>query len=85
MKVYPQLQTFFLVKADKLYWALNAATGNIIDLGVYSDIDVEQAVIDELKKDFAICDIDKLEEKLKNAKSLLVIGDNAGEAVFDKF
>ncbi len=86
LKVYPQLQNFLSSKkADKLYWALKiAATGNIIDLGVYSDIDVEQAVIDELKKDFAICDIDKLEEKLKNAKSLLVIGDNAGETVFDR-
>ena len=33
---------------------------------------------------FAISDIKKLEEKMQNAENILILGDNAGETVFDK-
>lgn len=85
LKILPQLQDFLSRKENKLYWALKiAATGNIIDLGVYSDVDVEQSVMEELGREFAVCHVDKLKEDLKSAKSVLIIGDNAGETVFDR-
>jgi uncharacterized protein with ATP-grasp and redox domains len=85
LEVYPLLQRFTAKKDERLYWALKtAATGNIIDSAVYSDVSIEDSLMGELEKEFTICDIERLEEELKQAGSLLIIGDNAGETVFDR-
>jgi len=85
LKILPQLQDFLAKKDDKLYWALKiAATGNIIDLSVYSDVDVERSILEELEKEFAICHVSKFKEELRNARNVLIIGDNAGETVLDR-
>ena len=84
-EIYPLLKHFLYKKKERLYWALKiAATGNIIDSAIYSDIDLQNCIGQELEKEFSICDIEKLESKLKHAKNLLIIGDNAGETVFDR-
>lgn len=84
-KAYPLLKSFLLEKDNNLYWALKiAATGNIIDSAINSNIDVQYCIQNELEKGFSICDIDIFEDKLKKAKTLLIIGDNSGETVFDK-
>lgn len=84
-KIYPQLSEFLQKKENSLYWALKtAATGNIIDAALYSDVDVAGCFEKELEKEFSICDIDIFAEKLTKAKRLLIIGDNAGETVFDR-
>jgi len=85
LEIYPSLKHFLFKKADRLYWVLKiAATGNIIDSAIYNDINIEECVEKELEKEFSICDIEKLESELKRAKSLLIIGDNAGETIFDR-
>ncbi len=84
-KVEPFLKHYLEQKQNELYWALKiAATGNIIDSAIYNDISIESSIERELAKEFSICDIDLLEEKLKTANSILMIGDNAGETVFDR-
>lgn len=84
-KVYPLLKSFLLKKGLSNYWALKiSATGNIIDSAINNIPDIEGIIEEELEKEFAVCDIGVFEEKLKTAKSLLIIGDNAGETVFDK-
>lgn len=84
-KIYPQLREFLQKKENSLYWALKtAATGNIIDAALYNDVNVAGCFEKELEKEFSICDIDIFAEKLKTAKRLLIIGDNAGETVFDR-
>jgi uncharacterized protein with ATP-grasp and redox domains len=68
-----------------LYWALKiAATGNIIDSAIYNNVDIEGSIQTELIKEFSVCDLDIFEEELKSAKSILIIGDNTGETVFDR-
>ncbi|HZJ78518.1 MAG TPA: ARMT1-like domain-containing protein [Clostridia bacterium] len=85
LKIYPKLKDFLKQKNNSLYWALKiAATGNIIDSAIYSNIDVEECVETELEKEFGLCDLEAFETKLKTAKTLLIIGDNSGETVFDK-
>ena len=85
LEIYPSLKHFLFKKTDRLYWVLKiAATGNIIDSAIYNDIDIEECVEKELEKEFSFCDIEKLESELKRAKSLLIIGDNAGETIFDR-
>jgi uncharacterized protein with ATP-grasp and redox domains len=84
-KVEPFFKHYLEQKQNELYWALKiAATGNIIDSAIYSDINIESSIEIELAKEFSICDISALEEILKTAKSILIIGDNAGETIFDR-
>ncbi len=85
-KVYPVLQNLLKNKQNSLYWVLKAAAvGNNIDSAVSNSVDIEKCIEEEFEKEFSICDIDVFEEELKTAKSLLIIGDNAGETVFDRF
>lgn len=85
LEIYPSLKRFLFKKAERLYWALKiAATGNIIDSAIYNDINIEESVIKELEKEFTVCDVDRLENEIKRAKSILIIGDNAGETIFDR-
>jgi hypothetical protein len=86
LKLYPMLKRHAaegegtaLQRAVKI-----AVTGNVIDSAVGTGVDIERCVGEELGKPFAICETGELERRLKNAKSLLVIGDNAGETVFDR-
>ncbi len=57
--------------------------GNIIDYGGVEIFDTDQIFIDVGDVDLAVNDYERLKEKLKNADTLLIISDNAGEAVFD--
>jgi hypothetical protein len=85
LEVYSSLKHFLFKKAERLYWVLKiAATGNIIDSAIYNDTNIEEYVEKELEKEFSICDIERLESELKRAKNLLIIGDNAGETIFDR-
>ena len=63
-----------------------AAMGNIIDFGAKEpgSIDIKYQIDNIGKLHFSIYHYDKLSEKLNNAETLLFIGDNAGEIVFDK-
>ena len=84
-KIQPFLRHYLAQKQNALYWALKiAATGNIIDSAIYSNIDIEGSIQPELSKEFSVCDLDIFEEELKSAKSILIIGDNTGETVFDR-
>ncbi len=68
-----------------VYSALKvAAVGNNLDSAVYNDMDIKECISRELSIPFAVCDIDIFKEKLQSAKTALIIGDNAGEAVFDR-
>lgn len=63
-----------------------AAAGNIIDFGAreHSSIDIKHEIDNIANLNFSIYDYKKLFKKLKKAETLLYIGDNAGEIVFDK-
>lgn len=81
----PLLREFVGNKQGKLYWALKtAATGNIIDSAIYNSLNFTDCLENEIAKKFSTCDLDIFEEELKSAKSILIIGDNAGETVFDR-
>jgi uncharacterized protein with ATP-grasp and redox domains len=61
-----------------------AIAGNVIDFGVKADLDMGKTIQDVLEKDFAICDYEECRRCLRDADEVLYIGDNAGEAVFDR-
>ncbi|NLC52500.1 MAG: DUF89 family protein [Firmicutes bacterium] len=88
LRVYPFLERYLSEQvdpSDRLYWALKiAATGNIIDAAVGSEADFMKNLEAELVKPFAVCDLTRFQEELERAENLLIIGDNAGETVFDR-
>lgn len=62
-----------------------AAAGNMIDFGVGSEYDLEGAIAQIIEGRFAIDHTERLYTLLSSSDSLLLISDNAGEIVFDRF
>jgi uncharacterized protein with ATP-grasp and redox domains len=60
-----------------------SSAGNIIDSGIMFDYDIEKTMAETLQSRFSIDHFGIFRSKLKNAVSILYIGDNCGEIVFD--
>lgn len=60
-----------------------AATGNLMDSALLMDLDITACIESELERPFSRCDLAPLVRDLAGARTVLIIGDNAGEAVFD--
>jgi len=85
LKLEPLIKCFASGGPDVLLRALKvSATGNVMDAALYGSLDLESCLADEIEKPFAVNDIDAFKEELKSAGRILIIGDNAGELVFDK-
>lgn len=83
--LYPFLKDFLQKKDNSIYWALKvAAVGNNLDAAVYCNPELEKSISRELEKEFTICDLEIFNEKLRQAKNILIIGDNTGETIFDR-
>ncbi len=85
MELVPQVEKAIFQLDNPLLGALiMAASGNAIDAGVGVEIDVEEDIKNAMANGFAHSDFDLFEERLKSVERILIIGDNSGEAVFDK-
>ena len=93
LSLYPRLKEKIESSDDKLLAAVELAiAGNVIDYGVKNSLDIDKEIEKILAKDFAgyrkgsKCNFDYQEFKdaLNKAGSVLYLGDNAGEIVFDK-
>lgn len=83
--LYPELKEKVSNSEDRLLVAIRfAIAGNVIDLGVNKEFDIVNEIKKILTQDFAVFDYSKFKTALNNAENILYIGDNAGEAVFDK-
>lgn len=84
LRLVPLLERFVAEAAEPLAAALRvSATGNVMDSAIYADLDIEAVVQGELERPFAVADVEPLRAALGGGGTVLVIGDNAGEAVFD--
>lgn len=63
-----------------------SVVGNIIDLGIKEQFDIKKTIEQILSQGFTIDDSDIIIQKVKSDSDLniLIIGDNAGEILFDK-
>lgn len=85
LELYDDLEQKVKTSDDPLLTSLRLAiAGNVIDLGVNKKFNIVEDVEKILHQDFAIFDYNLFKKNLKNAKEILYIGDNSGEAVFDK-
>ena len=85
LSLYPELKKYIENSDDRLLAAIRIAiAGNVIDLGVNKEFNIVDDLKQILKQDFAFCDYEEFKNQLHKAKSILYLGDNAGESVFDK-
>ena len=85
LKYYEKYRKDFFESKDPFDKAMRLAiAGNIIDFGPGHQFDVEKTIEKVLNNDFAIDDSAELRANIKKAKSILYLGDNTGEIVFDK-
>jgi len=88
LAIYPRLQQLVQQSADRLFTACKLAiVGNSIDLGPKFEYGSIEDVIDSAIScplTLAVSDYDQFWNSLNNSRSLLYIGDNAGEIVFDR-
>jgi len=85
LNLYPKLKMMVKNSEDRLLTAIKLATaGNIIDYGAPASFEIEEEVANCLKSNFAVFDYLEFKQALDNTKSVLYLGDNAGEIVFDK-
>ncbi|MBW6489444.1 ARMT1-like domain-containing protein [Sulfurimonas sp.] len=69
---------------DKLLTATKIAiAGNVIDLAAEVEFDLHEELEKIFHTDFAHDDFALFEEELNSAKSVLIVGDNVGEHIFD--
>ncbi|MFX1457519.1 MAG: DUF89 domain-containing protein, partial [Promethearchaeota archaeon] len=85
LDIYDELEEIIENSEDPLYQALIiSALGNTIDFAGQHEIDLISDIKDFTKEVLLFDDYFKFKEALGNTKNLLIIGDNAGEIVFDK-
>ena len=85
LSLYNSLKETVKNSADSFATALHlAVAGNIIDFGAHDTFDIHDTIDQVLNTDFAVDHSDYLKKPVEEAGSILYIGDNAGEIVFDK-
>ncbi len=71
--------------ADHLLAALKiSVAGNIIDMGIMPDFDINMTLKEITGKEFDRSDYSEFRIDLKRAHKVMIIGDNSGEIVFDR-
>ncbi len=85
LKLYPRLKELVREAKDPLKMALMiSSAGNVIDLGVSGEFDLEGTMDKIMEIKLAKDETEVFREKIQEAKSLLFISDNAGEIIFDR-
>ena len=85
LELYPYLKKRVQESDDPLLTAVRIAiAGNIIDYGANRGFELERDVEEVLQQQFARLDYEAFREQVQRARQILYIGDNAGEAVFDR-
>ncbi|MEI6970643.1 MAG: ARMT1-like domain-containing protein [bacterium] len=84
LALLPDIRKLVTRSGDPLVTALHAAVGgNIIDLGIGHEFDIGRDIRAAMRTKFAVNSIARFRKDLGPGRSLLYLGDNAGEIVFD--
>lgn len=85
LKMIPEMKARIKKADDPLREALRiAVAGNFIDFGTSQDVNLKSGLEKILEQDFLIDSYAELRRHLEQAQSVLMLGDNAGETVFDR-
>jgi hypothetical protein len=84
LSMFPDLEKVINQSEDPFATALRLAiAGNIIDFAASDNFDIQATIDSALLSEFAIDNSVQLRDRIKSAKKILYLGDNAGEIVFD--
>ena len=84
LALVPTIRAVITEAADPLEAALHAAVaGNIIDLGIGQAFDITKDILELMRRPFAVTALEAFRKELGAGRRLLILGDNAGEIVFD--
>lgn len=85
LALVPRLEALVARSSDPLRTAVELCiAGNVIDFGPASTHDIEATIAEVLASDKPRFDFDAFREEHSKSATVLVIGDNAGETVFDR-
>jgi hypothetical protein len=87
LRLLPDLEAMVNAAADELLAAVRlAAAGNVIDFGIGAGSveSIEADIRSLMRRAFAIEDLEDLRADLGPGRSVLYLGDNSGEIVFDR-
>ncbi|MDD2234174.1 MAG: ARMT1-like domain-containing protein [Desulfitobacteriaceae bacterium] len=85
LRMLPRLRKIVEESTDPLFTACKVAiAGNIIDLGILENFDIDASVEHALGSDFAHNDAQFFKNQVEAAHRILILGDNSGEIVFDR-
>ena len=85
LKLYPEFKREVEYSENPFDKALRLSiAGNIIDIVASPDYDIHETIDHVLSSEFKIDHSDILFHEIKKAKTILYLGDNAGEIVLDK-
>lgn len=85
LALYPALKEYLKTSRNRLHDALKiAVSGNVIDLGINRSFDIDASLKHSLATGFAKDDYHAFTTKLAQTDEVVLLGDNAGEIVFDK-
>ncbi len=85
ISMLPELDYIINQSEDTFSTTLRLAiAGNIIDFAANDNFDLLATIEMALKNEFAIDHSEQLKAGIEKARSILYLGDNAGEIVFDK-
>jgi len=85
LKLYPELKQLVAESDKPLHTALKiAVAGNMIDLGIGHGFDIERDLTKILSEEFAIDDYSDFCDSANSADTIMYVGDNCGEIVFDR-
>ena len=80
----PYLQEKLFTCNDKLLTATKiAVAGNVIDLAAQVEFDLREELDKIFHTEFSHNDFEKFQTELESAKSVVILGDNVGEHIFD--
>lgn len=85
LELYPALLQLVKNSYQPLKTAVELClAGNVIDFGPSNNYDIELAVRQVMEAEKNFFDFEEFTQELYNARTVLVLGDNAGETVFDR-
>ena len=85
VKLLPEFERELESIEDRLAYAIKlSAVGNFIDFAIRGDLNVEEDVKALMSSDFVVWDYERFRTVISDSRSVLIVGDNAGEIAFDK-
>ena len=85
LSIFDKLKSVIRSSEDPLRMAVKIAiAGNVVDPGANPDFDLEREMNEVLERELSIDHSESFRRSIERAETILYLGDNAGETVFDR-